>query len=107
MEELSNEYELENIENEEDMEDEEDDYEEIESMTSNANSNSQAKSSKRKRSSDSKYCNKKRKCRTTFSKSQLSTLEKEFLSSNFVSNDRIDLIIELTGLDSRIIKVSI
>ncbi len=65
---------------------------------------------KRKNSFDSplilsnKYSNKKRKCRTTFSKSQLCTLEKEFLNSNFVSNERIDLIIELTGLDSRIIK---
>lgn len=106
MDELSNDYELENIENEEDIDYEEDEYEEIESATNNANSNSQAKPSKRKRSSESKYCNKKRKCRTTFSKSQLSTLEKEFVNSNFVSSDRIALIIELTGLDSRIIKVS-
>jgi len=62
-------------------------------------------SSKRKRISSSKYC-KKRKCRTTFTKSQLVSLENEFLKSNFVSNDRIDLLIELTGLDSRIIKVN-
>ena len=59
---------------------------------------------KRKRISSSKYC-KKRKCRTTFTKSQLITLENEFVKSNFVSNDRIDLLIETTGLDSRIIKV--
>jgi hypothetical protein len=102
MDELSNDYELENIENEE-CEDEEDE-EEIELITS-SNNNQPIKSNKRKLSSDSKYC-KKRKCRTTFSKSQLSTLEKEFLSSNFISNDRIDLVIELTGLDSRIIKVN-
>ncbi len=60
--------------------------------------------SKRKRMNSLKYC-KKRKCRTTFTKSQLNTLENEFLKSNFVSNDRIDLLIEMTSLDSRIIKV--
>lgn len=49
----------------------------------------------------------KRKCRTTFNKNQLNTLENEFLKSNFVSNDRIHDLIELTGLDSRIIKVFI
>jgi hypothetical protein len=47
----------------------------------------------------------KRKSRTTFSKMQLNILENEFLKSNFVSNDKIDLLIEMTGLDSRIIKV--
>ncbi len=47
----------------------------------------------------------KRKSRTTFSKTQLNTLENEFLKSNFVSNDKIDLLIEMTGLDARIIKV--
>ena len=49
----------------------------------------------------------KRKCRTTFNKNQLNTLENEFLKSNFVSNERIHDLIELTGLDSRIIKVFI
>jgi hypothetical protein len=49
--------------------------------------------------------NRKRKSRTTFSKSQLSVLENEFLKSNFVSNDKIDSLIDMTGLDSRIIKV--
>ena len=48
----------------------------------------------------------KRKSRTTFNKTQLNILENEFLKSNFVSNDKIDLLIEMTGLDSRIIKVS-
>lgn len=47
----------------------------------------------------------KRKCRTTFTKNQLNALECEFLKSNFVSNDKIDSIIQITGLDSRIIKV--
>ena len=47
----------------------------------------------------------KRKCRTTFSKFQLNALEAEFLKSSFVSNDRIDSLIDITGLDSRIIKV--
>lgn len=60
---------------------------------------------KRKKINSTKYC-KKRKCRTTFTKSQLITLENEFIKSNFVSNDRIDLLIDLTGLDSRIIKVT-
>lgn len=46
----------------------------------------------------------KRKCRTTFSKLQLSILESEFLSSNFVSNDRLDSLIATTGLDAQIIK---
>ena len=64
------------------------------------------KSVKRKLSDASSKCVKKRKCRTTFSKSQLSALEKEFLNSNFVSIERIDFLIELTGLDSRIIKVN-
>lgn len=98
MEELSNDYELDNIENEEYEEDEdEEEYEQ--------NSSFLSKSTKRKLSTDSgsKY-GKKRKCRTTFSKSQLNALENEFLNSNFISNDRIDLIIESTGLDSRIIK---
>ena len=49
----------------------------------------------------------KRKCRTTFTKNQLNALECEFLKSNFVSNDKIDSIIQITGLDSRIIKVII
>ena len=48
----------------------------------------------------------KRKCRTTFTKNQLNALECEFLKSNFISNDKIDSIMEITGLDSRIIKVS-
>jgi hypothetical protein len=47
----------------------------------------------------------KRKCRTTFNKHQLNTLENEFLKSNFVSYDRIHDLMEATGLDSRIIKV--
>jgi hypothetical protein len=59
---------------------------------------------KSKRLNSNKYC-KKRKCRTTFTKLQLITLENEFLKSNFVSSDRIELLIEITGLDSRIIKV--
>lgn len=51
------------------------------------------------------YSNRKRKCRTTFTKGQLNVLEAEFVKSNFVSNDKIDLIVDQTGLDSRIIKV--
>ena len=95
MEDSSNDYDLDN-----DDLDETDDYEDDNNRSF----------IKRKVSTDSlvplsnKYSNRKRKCRTTFSKSQLGTLEKEFHASNFVSNDRIDLIIELTGLDSRIIK---
>jgi hypothetical protein len=51
------------------------------------------------------YSNRKRKCRTTFTKYQLQILENEFLKSNFISNDKIDAIVEQTSLDSRIIKV--
>jgi hypothetical protein len=58
-----------------------------------------------KRKSKSKI-DRKRKCRTTFTKTQLNALECEFLKSNFVSNDKIDSIIQMTGLDSRIIKVN-
>ena len=53
------------------------------------------------------YSSRKRKCRTTFTKSQLGVLEAEFVKSNFVSSDKIDFIVEQTGLDSRIIKVLI
>lgn len=58
-----------------------------------------------KRKSKYNYTNRKRKCRTTFSKMQLQILENEFVKSNFVSNDKIDSIVDQTGLDSRIIKV--
>lgn len=51
--------------------------------------------------------NKKRKCRTTFTKTQLNTLECEFIKNNFVSNERLESIVKITGLDSRIIKVNI
>jgi hypothetical protein len=51
--------------------------------------------------------NKKRKCRTTFTKTQLNTLEYEFIKNNFVSNERLESIVKITGLDSRIIKVNI
>ena len=47
----------------------------------------------------------KRKCRTTFTKNQLIILEQEFLKYNFISNDKVDLLVNMTGLDSRIIKV--
>jgi hypothetical protein len=47
----------------------------------------------------------KRKCRTTFSKNQLAILEQEFLKYNFISNDRVENLAEITGLDPRIIKV--
>lgn len=50
---------------------------------------------------------KKRKCRTTFTKTQLNTLECEFIKNNFVSNERLESIVKITGLDSRIIKVNI
>lgn len=52
------------------------------------------------------YSNRKRKCRTTFTKMQLNVLEAEFAKSNFVSNDKIEIIVDQTGLDSRIIKVN-
>ena len=57
-----------------------------------------------KRKTKQKF-DRKRKCRTTFTKNQLNALECEFLKSNFISNDKINSIIEITGLDSRIIKV--
>jgi ribonuclease BN (tRNA processing enzyme) len=50
--------------------------------------------------------NKKRKCRTTFTKIQLNTLECEFVKNNFVSNDRLESIVKMTELDPRIIKVN-
>ena len=102
MEDLSNDYDLDN----EDFDDDEDDDE---SNSIKDDGSQFSKSHKRKTSTDSspKYNCKKRKCRTTFSKSQLNSLEKEFMSSNFVSNERIDSIIKHTGLDSRIIKVRI
>ena len=62
------------------------------------------KESNSKRKSKIKF-ERKRKCRTTFTKNQLNALECEFLKSNFISNDKIDTIMEITGLDSRIIKV--
>ena len=67
------------------------------------NNQSSSLSSNFKRKTKLKF-DRKRKCRTTFTKNQLSALECEFLKSNFVSNDKIDVIIEQTGLDSRIIK---
>lgn len=68
-------------------------------------------SNKRKRPStsgrvvESNRSVRKRKCRTTFTKSQLAILEQEFLKYNFISNDKVDMLVELTGLDARIIKV--
>lgn len=120
MDDISNDFYTDNNENE--FYEDEDDEEEFENNSlngrlsvnnfQNINEDSSAsmllesKPRKRKSSIDlSKYC-KKRKCRTTFSKDQLDELEKEFTNSNFISNDRVDLMIELTGLDSRIIKVS-
>jgi hypothetical protein len=47
----------------------------------------------------------KRKCRTTFTKNQLNVLEQEFLKYNFISNDKVDALVDMTGLDARIIKV--
>jgi hypothetical protein len=47
----------------------------------------------------------KRKCRTTFTKNQLVVLEQEFLKYNFISNDKVDALVDMTGLDARIIKV--
>lgn len=58
---------------------------------------------KRKPSKKADYL-KKRKCRTTFNKFQLNILENEFIQSNFVSNEKIDYLVQSTGLDSRIIK---
>lgn len=105
MDELSNDCDLENEDFDEDEDEDEYESNSINGRVANHEEANFTRSHKRKISTDSsKYC-KKRKCRTTFSKSQLNTLETEFLNSNFVSNDRIDLIIELTGLDSRIIKV--
>ena len=122
MDEASNEglnSEFDNDNEEYDDDDYEDDYE---NRISNANVNNNGlcslqnvdedtfsvngdnKSLKKKRNDLSRY-SKKRKCRTTFTKSQLINLEKEFTKSNFISNDRIDLLIDITGLDSRIIKV--
>jgi hypothetical protein len=92
----------------------EDDFDENTIRYSNLNHNNDAYSKIGKNQSNNltKQNNnlksiRKRKCRTTFNKSQLNTLENEFLKSNFVSNDRIHDLIELTGLDSRIIKVFI
>ena len=112
--ELSNDAEMDNPDNEDcDDEFDEEDYESnsVNGLLNgylNATLDDDAllnKSTKRKLSDSSNKCVKKRKCRTTFSKSQLNALEKEFLNSNFVSIERIDFLIELTGLDSRIIKV--
>lgn len=100
---------------------EEDDLEEQDELNNNDNSFDELNKSdliskfqaskanrtkKRKLSSNkSDYLNcKKRKCRTTFNKYQLNILEHEFLQSNFVSNEKIDYLIQSTGLDSRIIK---
>ena len=92
----------------------EDDFDENTIRYSNLNHNNDAYSKIGKNQSNNltKQNNnlksiRKRKCRTTFNKNQLNTLENEFLKSNFVSNDRIHDLIELTGLDSRIIKVFI
>lgn len=60
--------------------------------------------SKRKKANNKTDYLKKRKCRTTFNKYQLSILENEFIQSNFVSNEKIDYLVKSTGLDSRIIK---
>lgn len=71
----------------------------------NEDNNSAQPSAGVKRKLKYNYSNRKRKCRTTFTKGQLNVLEAEFVKSNFVSNDKIDSIVEQTGLDSRIIKV--
>ncbi|RNA20152.1 hypothetical protein BpHYR1_033775 [Brachionus plicatilis] len=63
-----------------------------------------ARSAKKSRANKKIDYLKKRKCRTTFSKLQLSILESEFIQSNFVSNEKIDYLVQSTGLDSRIIK---
>ncbi|CAF0987294.1 unnamed protein product [Brachionus calyciflorus] len=73
--------------------------------TNNASSKCSNRSRKRTTINQTDYSNfKKRKCRTTFNKYQLSILENEFLISNFVSNEKLDYLIQSTGLDSRIIK---
>ena len=53
-----------------------------------------------------RHCGKKqRKCRTSFSKSQLDALEQEFQRSNFITKDRLDHLLTTTGLEPAIIKV--
>jgi hypothetical protein len=46
-----------------------------------------------------------RKSRTTFTQSQMSILENEFLRSCYISTDKINSIANATGLNWRIIKV--
>ena len=48
---------------------------------------------------------KQRKCRTSFSKSQIDALEREFERSNFITKDRLDHLLTTTGLEPVIIKV--
>ena len=69
------------------------------------------KTRKRLHSSSSSRLNtesskKQRKCRTSFSKSQLDALEKEFRRSNFISKEGLDSLLDSTGLSPIIIKVS-
>lgn len=49
--------------------------------------------------------NRKRKSRTTFSKSQLDSLEQEFSKSKFVNNGTVQCLADKTGLEPQIIKV--
>jgi hypothetical protein len=48
---------------------------------------------------------KKRKSRTTFTKSQLLILEREFDKRNFLTSEHLERLVSLTSLDARIIKV--
>ena len=89
----------------EEIDDEINDEQQIQQINSSSNSGSVSGGGV-KRKLKYNYSNRKRKCRTTFTKMQLNVLEAEFIKSNFVSNDKIDIIVDQTGLDSRIIKVN-
>lgn len=66
----------------------------------------EVKQRKRSLSDSTHSCSKKqRKCRTSFSRSQLDALEKEFQRSHFITKDRLDHLLASTGLSPVIIKV--
>jgi hypothetical protein len=75
-------------------------------MASAANPTTSSRKRLSGRSENFRGAVRKRKCRTTFTKNQLNILEQEFLKYNFISNDKVDALVDMTGLDAQIIKVT-